>query len=496
MKVLIVEDNEDSRNLLMKQLQAHGQEVIAAANGVEALEQALKQPTDIIISDILMPKMDGFQLCMECKRDDELKAIPFIFYTATYTDEKDEELALKLGASKFIRKPIEPEQFMNLMRDAIQKVDAGKVVLPKPVAEEGIIKFYNERLVKKLEKKMLELEKEVAERKKAEETLRHSEQNFRDLFENAVAGIYQTTQEGRILTANEAFAKMYGYNSAAEIISEITDIATQLYANKEDRDEIIRIAAKQGSVESREVKMRQRNGNTFWVSLSLCGFTDDSSKLLQIEGVCVDITERKQAEEKLQQSYQKLKKTVESTIQTIALTSETRDPYTAGHQRRVAKLASAIAEEIGLSPEKIEGLHVAGILHDIGKIHVPSEILSKPGKLSKEEMSIIKIHPEIGRDILKTLELPWKICPIVLQHHERMDGSGYPYGLLGKDIIIEARILAVADVVEAMASHRPYRPALGLDKALEELAKNKGKFYDPDVVDACLKLFNEKGFKL
>jgi putative nucleotidyltransferase with HDIG domain len=204
---------------------------------------------------------------------------------------------------------------------------------------------------------------------------------------------------------------------------------------------------------------------------------------------------RLKIEEELKLSYQKLQKAMKRTIQAMALILEKRDPYTAGHQKRVTELASAIAEEIRLSPDKIEGLYIAGIIHDIGKINVPTEILSKPGRLSEIEFSLIKTHPQVGSDILKEMELPGEISSIVLQHHERMDGSGYLSGLSGEAILLEARILAVTDVVEAMASHRPYRPALGLDKALEEITKNKGKLYDPEVVDACLKLFKEKRFK-
>jgi putative nucleotidyltransferase with HDIG domain len=204
---------------------------------------------------------------------------------------------------------------------------------------------------------------------------------------------------------------------------------------------------------------------------------------------------RLQTEEELKLSYEKLQKAIKSTIQAIALILEKRDPYTAGHQKRMTKLACAIAEEISLPKDKIEGLYIAGIIHDIGKINVPTEILSKPGRLSEIEFSLIKTHPQVGSDILKEMELPGEVSSIVLQHHERMDGSGYPSGLSGEAILLEARILAVADVVEAMASHRPYRPALGLDKALEEITKNKGKLYDPEVVDDCLKLFKEKGFK-
>jgi PAS domain S-box-containing protein len=204
---------------------------------------------------------------------------------------------------------------------------------------------------------------------------------------------------------------------------------------------------------------------------------------------------RLQTEEELKLTNQKLQKAMKNTIQAIALILEKRDPYTAGHQKRMTKLACAIAEEISLSPDKIGGLYIAGIIHDIGKINISTEILSKPGRLSEIELSLIQTHPQVGSDMLKEMELPGGVSSIVLQHHERMDGSGYPSGLSGEAIFLEARILAVADVVEAMASHRPYRPALGLDQAWEEITKNKGKLYDPEVVDACLKLFKKKGFK-
>ena len=200
-------------------------------------------------------------------------------------------------------------------------------------------------------------------------------------------------------------------------------------------------------------------------------------------------------EEERKRAKQKLQKTLEETIYALASAIEMRDPYTAGHQKRVTKLACAIAKEMGLSKEQIEGIRMAGLIHDIGKISIPSEILTKPGKLNDLEYSLIKTHPQAGYNILKGIEFPWPVAQIVLQHHERMDGSGYPQGLCGKDILLEAGILAVADVVEAMSSHRPYRPAYGIDKALEEISKNKGILYDPEVVNACLRLFNQKGFK-
>lgn len=207
------------------------------------------------------------------------------------------------------------------------------------------------------------------------------------------------------------------------------------------------------------------------------------------------IIERKQGKIELQQSYQKIKKALDTTIETMSKIVEAKDPYTAGHQQRVSQLSAAIAKELNFSEDLVEGTRIASLIHDIGKIGLPSEILSKPTKLTDIEFKLIKDHSKIGHDILKPIEFPWPVAQIVLQHHERLDGSGYPQGLKGEDILLEARIIGVADVVEAMSSHRPYRPALGIDKALEEILKNKGILYDPKVVDVCIKLFKEKEVK-
>ncbi len=209
-----------------------------------------------------------------------------------------------------------------------------------------------------------------------------------------------------------------------------------------------------------------------------------------------ELTERKRVEVELQDSLRRLRTALEGTIRAIALTVETRDPYTAGHQRRVADLARAIATKMGLPKDQIDGIRMAGAIHDIGKVSIPGEILSKPGRLTDIEFNLIKTHPQIGYEILKSIDFPWPVAQIVLQHHERINGSGYPAGLTGEEILLEARILGVADVVEAMSSHRPYRSALGIDKALEEISRNKGILYDPDVVNACLELLTKNGFKL
>lgn len=195
--------------------------------------------------------------------------------------------------------------------------------------------------------------------------------------------------------------------------------------------------------------------------------------------------------ENIKQKHSELQKAMDGVIHAVSLVVETRDPYTAGHQRRVAELARAIAKEMGLSEWQVMGIHIAGLLHDVGKVAVPSDILSKPGKITENEFSIIKNHCQIGYEILQKIEFPWPVTKAILQHHERLDGSGYPQGLSGDDIVLEARILGVADVVEAMSSHRPYRPALGLDSALEEISRASGILFDSEVVDACLALLKK-----
>jgi PAS domain S-box-containing protein/putative nucleotidyltransferase with HDIG domain len=207
-----------------------------------------------------------------------------------------------------------------------------------------------------------------------------------------------------------------------------------------------------------------------------------------------EILRRQRAEKSLKESLARTIEVQDGTMQALATVTETRDPYTAGHQRRVAQLACAVAQELGFSDDQVAGLRVMALLHDLGKISIPAEILSKPGKLSAMEFDIIKSHSRAGYEIVKEIPFAWPVAEVILQHHERLDGSGYPQGLQGDEIVLEAKILAVADVVEAMSSHRPYRPGLGIDKALDEIAQNKGVLYEPEVVDVCLKLFNEKGF--
>jgi HD-GYP domain-containing protein (c-di-GMP phosphodiesterase class II) len=202
-----------------------------------------------------------------------------------------------------------------------------------------------------------------------------------------------------------------------------------------------------------------------------------------------------QLEKELKQTFKKLQKIIEGTANIITKVVETRDPYSIGHQQRVSKLTIAIAQEMKLPQDKIEGTKIASLVHDIGKVNLPTEIISKPNKLIEVEFNLVKNYPKVGYDILKKVDFPWPIAEIVLQHQEKIDGSGYPRGLKGDEICIEAKILGVANVVEAMSSYKSYRPALSIDEALAEISKNKNILFDPEVVDTCTKLFKEKGFK-
>lgn len=330
---------------------------------------------------------------------------------------------------------------------------------------------------------------DITERKQMERNLREAEQRYRSIFENAQEGIYRSTPDGKILLANRAMAKMFGYDSPEEFIDAVKDMGRQHYVHPEERDRIKAQIERSGAVVNYESRHYRKDGSVFWVSVTMQAFRDASGQVLYYEGIDEDITDRKE-------SVERLRKALGSTVQAISMAVELKDPYTAGHQRRTADLARAIATEMGLSADRLDFIRIAATIHDIGKIALPAEILSKPTKLSEIEFSLIKTHSQQGYDILKGIDFPWSVADVILQHHERMDGSGYPGGLKGDEILPEAKILSVADVVEAIASHRPYRPAYSIEAALDEIEKNKGVLYEAEVVDACLRLFRERQYQL
>lgn len=329
-------------------------------------------------------------------------------------------------------------------------------------------------------------------RRQAEESMRESEMLFRSVVEQNIAAIFML-DGGRFVFANPRACEILGYAPGELDGREVLQIIAEA-----DRAEIAEMMRR---ILSREVDSVERNFGGLRKDGSLVDigaratFAQLDNKPMVL-GVAQDIGDRRKAEEEIQRYVGRLEKAMMATVEAVSAMVELRDPYTSGHERRVGELAAAIGAEMGLTGETITGLRMTGYVHDIGKISVPAEILSKPGRLTEIEFEIIKNHARSGYDILKGVEFPWPLPEVILQHHERLDGSGYPQHLKGEEIIQEARIMAVADVVEAMASHRPYRPGLGIDSALEEIERNSGKYYDPPVVEACLRLFREKGYAL
>lgn len=392
---------------------------------------------------------------------DELAGMNYRLYTDRVTTKK---LFMAFNQVYRTGKPAEGVEWLIIRKDGARRYIEASVSLRKDASNRisgfrGIIR-------------------DVTDRKRMEE-------RYRSIFENAQEGIYQSTPDGRFLIANQSMARILGYDSPEELIAGVTDIAQQLYVDPADRVKVLEIIDRQGFARNREVRFYRKDGSVIWVSRTMQAVRDEGGNILYYEGIVEDITERKE-------NVERLRRALGGTVQALASLVESRDPYTAGHQRNVSDLARAIASEMRLPDDRIEGLRVAAVIHDIGKISVPAEILSKPGKLTDIEFSLIKTHAQSGYDILKDVNFPWPVARMVVEHHERMDGSGYPNGLRGEDILLEARILGVADVVEAISSHRPYRPTLGIDAALDEISRNRGILYDAEVVDACLSVFKKK----
>jgi putative two-component system response regulator len=358
--VLVADDRAEDRMLVRVVLERMGCRVIEAEDGQQALDVAQRSHPHLILSDILMPVMDGFTFCRRLLEDPLLRHVPFVFLTATYGETHDQQFAAEVCGSRVLVKPFSAKALRAVVLEALDKGPSDDAT------------------------QRLEL---------------IDERRFHQLHAEAVNG-----------------------------------------------------------------KLEQK------------------------------IRELEQANAGLLASETRTRALLDSVICTITKMIEFRDPYTTGHEMRVGQLAAAIGRSLGFCGDRLDGLRLGGQLHDVGKIAVPAEILTKPGRLTQGEFSLIREHARIGHEILSGIEFPWPVADIALQHHERLDGSGYPHGLVGEQILPEARILAVADVVEAMVSHRPYRPSLGIDEALAEIARGRGALYDPQAVDACLRLFRDEGF--
>lgn len=450
-RILVVEDEsivgQDIRNMLL----SLGYEVTSVVTTPEeAVQKAEKTRPDLVLMDVMLHgETSGVEAA------DQIYTafnIPVVYLTA-YADPNTLQKAKLTNPFGYLLKPFEERELQTTIE----------------------IAFYK-----------FQMQMQLQER----------EQRFFTILRSIGDAVIATDKEGNVTFLNPMAENLTGFERKKALNNPLAKIFRIKSLNHKKTYEIDVQNLIKGNAPKipDEVFLISQNEKKTPISLNIAPIKDEEKNITGVVAAFSDISRRKKAEDNLRKSMQKIKSSLQETVKAIASIIETRDPYTAGHQHRTTNLACAIAREMNLSPDRIDGLRMAGNLHDIGKITVPAEILSKPGKISEEEYNIIKTHPRVGYDIIKNIEFPWPVAQIVLQHHERIDGSGYPSGIKGDRIILEAKILAVADVTEAMASHRPYRPARRIEQALKEITDNKGKLYDPKVVDACLRVF-DKGFQ-
>jgi PAS domain S-box-containing protein/putative nucleotidyltransferase with HDIG domain len=450
-KVLVVEDEiivaRDVRNML----QSLGyQSILTTSNSEEAVKTAEKESPHIVLMDIMLEgQLNGVEAAdyIYTKLN-----IPIIYLTS-YADEAIIQKAKKTEPFGYLLKPFEERELQTTIEIALYKFDM-------------------------------------------EMKLKRREKWLSTILKNIGDGVIATDELGKVSFLNRQGEIITGWKLDEALNKDLNEVYP-IHSEKTGR--VLSIPSKKLLKGKRtrilhEVVLHSKSGTEIPIDQDINPILGQGSRITGLVVTFSDITHRKKAEKQIQQSWDNQRKAMEGAVEAMAYTIETRDPYTAGHQLRVTKLAVKIAKKMRLDEENIEGIRMAGTLHDIGKIYIPAEILSKPGKISEVEYNIIKTHPKVGADILKAIEFPWPVSAIVRQHHERLDGSGYPKGLSGDEIMIEAKVLAVADVIEAMASHRPYREALSLEQALDEIKKNQGILYDEKASEAAIEICSQKDF--
>ncbi len=473
--------------------------IFTADSGAGGLDVARAENPDVILLDILMPEMDGFEVCSILKNDDVLSDIPVIILTALQETRENRMQALQAGAEAFLSKPVDTLELtaqlraMMKIREANRSKRSEKELLSRMVREKTRdLENSQSALLNLLD----DLKAENKARKEKEEELEENRLLLTTIMDNLPIGIAVSTLDTGISFdyMNDVFPAMF--KTDREHIKD-GRFWEELFTEPDRREK-----ARQTLIED------MRSGDLsrmYWQNIPIekgGAITYVDAKNVPIRGKNLfvstvwDVTDRILAQEQTIRNLEHVRRTLSSFVQAMSTTVETRDPYTAGHQRRVADLARAIAIEMKMSADEIEGLYLAAQIHDIGKISIPAELLSMPRKLTDIEFALMKTHSQSGFDILKDIEFPWPIARIILEHHEKLNGSGYPLGKTGSSILPESRILAVADVVEAVASHRPYRAALGIQVAMNEIEKNVNIYYDADVVEACLTLFRKRTYEL
>ncbi|WP_300161876.1 HD domain-containing phosphohydrolase [Solidesulfovibrio sp.] len=437
-RVLVVEDEAIVVMDVRRRLERLGYEVAGVTDaGEEALRLAGKLAPDLVLLDIMLAgPMDGIAAAVGIR---EAFAVPVVFLTA-HTDPETLRRAGETGPHGYVIKPFEDRELGAALEIALYK--------------------------SRMERRLAESERWMAM------TLAHLDE-----------GVVTAGADGLVRFANPMAERLLGQASGSMLGRELS----RVYLTRRDCEE-------EGGVRRENVMLCRPDGGCLPVEERCSDILDDRGGRLGTVLVLRDVSRRLGVEQALRESVAGLRRALEETVNALTVTSETRDPFTAGHQERVSRLAVAVADALGLEAEAVEGLRVAGLVHDIGKIHVPSEILAKPEALSPIEMGIVREHSQAGYAILRNIPFPWPVARMVLEHHERLDGSGYPQGLCG-ETLVGSRILAVADVVEAMTSHRPYRATCGLEAALAELRLGSGTRYDADVVEACRHVFESGGFR-
>ena len=457
--MLVVDDDRSIVRMLTRGLASAGySQVTGMTDSTHVLEHVDSGAPDLVVLDLSMPGVDGFQLLAEIDAlSPEDTFLPVLVFSGL-ADQESKERAFQAGAKDYLTKPIELAEFL-LHVDSLLET-----------------RFMSQRLLDTQHRT-------DAERQQAEDLLRLTQFSV----DRAADSVFWLDSEGRVLFVSGATCGALGYSKSELLAMTILQVDPTLsqarYVRNWDR-------IKAESTIRLETVHRKKDGHDFPVEVT--------ANYVVFEGAeysCVfarDITERKKTAQQLEESLARLRESQATIIQVLSSVTELRDPYTAGHQQRVAEICVAIAARMGLASERIEGLEVAALLHDVGKVSVPLEVLSIPGKFSLLQRLLVEGHVAAGYEILRPIALPWPVAQITLQHHERLDGSGYPSHLKGDQIMLEARILAVADTFEAMTTHRPYRGALEVATALRELEANRGTLYDPSVVDVCASLVEEE----
>ncbi|WP_428569464.1 MAG: HD domain-containing phosphohydrolase [Solidesulfovibrio sp. DCME] len=443
-RVLVVEDEAVVGMDIRHRLTRLGHAVVAVVDsGEEAVRMVAATAPDVVLMDIMLKgNMDGVEAAGRIRGQG---GPPVVFLTA-HSDAQTLRRAGEVGPYGYVIKPFDDRELGAALDIALSK--------------------------SRMERRLAENERWMGM------TLANLEE-----------GVLTVDPAGLVRFANSAALRLLGEEAADLVGRELAAVYRTRAVLCPD------VADAAADKRERCVVLCCRGGAHLPIEQTLSPLVDDRGKTLGTVVVFRDISRRRSTEQALRRSLANLRRTMEETVNALTVTSETRDPFTAGHQQRVSRLAHALTVELGFEAEEREAVRVAGLVHDIGKIHVPSEILAKPEVLTPIEMGIVRDHSQVGYDILRDIPFPWPVARMVLEHHERLDGSGYPRGLRGGEQLVGARVLAVADVVEAMTAHRPYRAALPLDAALDEIGKGRGLRYDPDVVDACLLLFERGGFR-